>query len=178
MSGGASRLVAFALALGCASNADAIARGQRYYEDNQYERALAIWRDLERRDPGLSPRERTRYAYLRGMTDYRLGYRNDARHWLAVAKANRERAPDALVPSWTDRLDAALADLEGGGRANPSGDVVQTIAAPSAAPDSSSTEPVPSAAALPSTTLGTDAGAASSTAPVCPERMRRVQPRE
>ena len=33
-------------ALACASHPDALARGQRYYEDNQYERALALWRDL------------------------------------------------------------------------------------------------------------------------------------
>jgi hypothetical protein len=143
MNGGGARLCSLALALACAGTSDAIARGQRYYEDNQYERALAIWRDLERRDVSFAPGERVRYAYLRGMTDYRLGYREDARHWLAVAKSNRERAPDSLVPSWNDRLDAALVDLERGAAPSTSGDVVQTIAAPNAdsEPTTSTHEP-------------------------------------
>ena len=140
MKTGGAGLCVLALVLGCAGSSDAIARGQRYYEDNQYERALAIWRDLERRDVRLAPDERVRYAYLRGMTDYRLGYREDARHWLAIAKANRGRAPDSLVPSWNERLDAALADLGRGAAPSTSGDVVQTIAAPSAGRESSTSE--------------------------------------
>lgn len=130
MNAGGAGLWLVALVLACAGTSDAIARGQRYYEDNQYERALAIWRDLERRDVAFAPSERVRYAYLRGMTDYRLGYREDARHWLAIAKSNRERAPDSLVSSWKERLDAALGDLDRGAAPSTSGDVVQTIAAP------------------------------------------------
>jgi hypothetical protein len=130
MSAAGARPWILALVLACAGTSDAMARGQRYYEDNQYERALAIWRDLERRDVTFAPDERVRYAYLRGMTDYRLGYREDARHWLAIAKANRERAPGSLVSSWNERLDAALADLDRGAAPSTSGDVVQTIAAP------------------------------------------------
>jgi hypothetical protein len=146
--------LALALALGCAGQSDAIARGQRYYEENQFERALAIWRDLERRDVALEPAERTRYAYLRGMTDYRLGFREDARHWLAIAKANRERAPDGLMPSWSERLDAALSDLDRGGHATPYGDAVQTIAVPGA-------EPMPPNVEPPSEPSGADAGASA-----------------
>ena len=130
MNASGARLAILALVLACAGTSDAIARGQRYYEDNQYERALAIWRDLERRDVSFEPSDRVRYAYLRGMTDYRLGYRDDARHWLAIAKANRERAPGSLVSSWNERLDAALADLDRGAAPSMSGDVVQTIVGP------------------------------------------------
>lgn len=133
---GGAVLVVLALVAGCASSSDAIARGQRYYEDNQYERALAIWRDLERRDAMLEPHDRVRYAYLRGMTDFRLGFRDDARHWLAIAKASREQAPESLAPSWSERLDAALEDLARGVTNRSSRDVVQTIAAPSAEPPS------------------------------------------
>ena len=131
MNVGGAGLWILALVLACAGTSDAIARGQSYYEDNQYERALAIWRDLERRDVTFSPNERVRYAYLRGMTDYRLGYREDARHWLAIAKSNRQMAPGSLVASWNERLDAALADLDRGAAPGTSGDVVQTIAGPS-----------------------------------------------
>lgn len=154
MNAGGARLCCLALVLACAGASDAIARGQRYYEDNQYERALAIWRDLERRDVTFAPDERVRYAYLRGMTDYRLGYREDARHWLAVAKSNRDRAPDSLVPSWNERLDAALVDLERGAVSSTSGDVVQTIADPNA-----ELEPPTSARELQLTNGRPDAGA-------------------
>lgn len=123
--------------LACAGYGDALARGQRYYEDNQYERALALWRDLDRRQASFAPAERTRYAYFRGMTDYRLGYRDDARHWLAIAKARDGTVGGVLGAAWHERLEGALVDLEREtlGIRSTGGDVVQTIElTPSAAP--------------------------------------------
>jgi hypothetical protein len=116
--------------LACASYSDALARGQRYYEDNQYERALALWRDLDRREAQFSPAERARYAYFRGMTDYRLGYRDDARHWLAIARAADSVRPGGLGAVWLERLDTALADLGQSPSRSNATDVVQTIEAP------------------------------------------------
>lgn len=123
----------FCSVLACASYSDALTRGQSYYEDNQYDRALALWRDLDRRGAEFKGAERARYAYLRGMTDYRLGYRDDARHWLAIARVADSAHPGGLGSVWLERLDSALLDLgrsparSGGGAA----DVVQTIEAPS-----------------------------------------------
>ena len=86
-------LVLLALAVGgCATYREDLNRGQRLYEENEYERALSIWRVLEEDRDSLSLQDQARYAYLRGMTDYRLGFRPDARHWLAVAKSGRARA--------------------------------------------------------------------------------------
>lgn len=123
--------VALWTGLACAGHSDAVERGQRYYEDNQYERALALWRDLDRRDGTFSPAERARFAYFRGMTDYRLGYRDDARHWLAIAKA-RDAEGAGLGVDWRERLDGALADLhrETLGMPSDGSDVIQTIEAP------------------------------------------------
>jgi hypothetical protein len=130
---------------GCAGVSDALGRGQHYYEDNQYEKALSLWRDLERRGVMLSPPERARFAYLRGMTDYRLGFRDDARHWLAVARGADIQYPGGLDASWRDRLDGALGDLERQAWGiHPDGsDVVQTIEAPPGV--ESSDPPVPGA---------------------------------
>lgn len=97
--------------LGCAGERAALLRGQAYYEDNQFERALAIWRSLERHQPDLSPTDFARYAYLRGMTDYRLGFHLDARHWLGLAQVARQQYPSALDSAWALRLDSALSDL-------------------------------------------------------------------
>lgn len=97
--------------LACAGERAALLRGQAYYEDNQFERALAIWRNLERRQAGLSPSDFARYAYLRGMTDYRLGFHLDARYWLGLAQVARRQYPSALDSAWAQRLDGALSDL-------------------------------------------------------------------
>ena len=138
--------VALSTSLACAGHSDAIERGQRYYEDNQYERALALWRDLDRRDATLSPAERARFAYFRGMTDYRLGFRDDARHWLSIAKARDVDGSAGLGAVWRERLDGALADLdrETFGIRSVGSDVIQTIEAP---PDGAfpADEPAPDA---------------------------------
>lgn len=122
------------LLLACSSQHAALTRGQSYYDDNQYEPALAVWRELGRHEAELSAPEYARYAYLRGMTDYRLGFRDDARHWLAMAKATERRHPGGLEPEWLTRLDAALGDLDReifGIRADGK-DPVQSIEAPAA----------------------------------------------
>jgi hypothetical protein len=96
---------------GCATYREHLNRGQRLYDENEFERALALWRDLERDMDSLSLDDQARYAYLRGMTDYRLGFRPDARHWLAVAKAIDQEHPGGLQPEWKGRIDESLTDL-------------------------------------------------------------------
>jgi hypothetical protein len=104
-------VLAFALSA-CTTYRDDLARSQRAFEDNQHERALAILRMLEPDTRHLQPSERARYAYLRGMTDFRVGYKADARHWLAVAKAMDEQSPGILDADWRTRLDQSLAELD------------------------------------------------------------------
>jgi len=120
----------------CGGERGALLRGQTYYEDNQYERALSIWRELERNEGELSPTDFARYAYLRGMTDYRLGYHQDARHWLAMAKVGEREHPGGLDGAWLPRLDGALAALDRQmfGTSAGSADSVQSIEAPSFGP--------------------------------------------
>jgi hypothetical protein len=96
---------------GCSTHTDNLNRGQRYYDENEYEKALALWRALEVDQDSLSDKERARYAYLRGMTDFRLGYRPYARHWLAIAKAMEKEHPGGLEQDWIHRADEALTDL-------------------------------------------------------------------
>jgi hypothetical protein len=99
------------LVSGCATYRDDLSRGQRMYVDAHYDQALAIWRVLERDLDSLSPAERSEYAYLRGMTDYRLGFRADARHWLAVAKANNEAHPGGISAEAAPQLERLLDEL-------------------------------------------------------------------
>jgi len=97
--------------IGCATYHDDLERGQHYYEHSQYPSALAIWRTLELDQNSLSYPEQARYAYLRGMTDYRMGFRADARHWLAVARAVEQRHPGGLDAKSTSELEQVLSEL-------------------------------------------------------------------
>jgi hypothetical protein len=108
----------------CVTYAEELNRGQRYFQANEYERALAVWRVLETDVDSLSPTDRTRYAYLRGMTDYRMSLRDDARHWLALARAYEQATPGGIEEGWRDRMREALKDLDNDvhGGANPQGD--------------------------------------------------------
>jgi len=95
----------------CATYREDLNRGQRMYEENQYEHALALWRVLEDDADSLSVNDQARYAYLRGMTDYRLGFRADSRHWLGIAKATEEAHAGGLSVEWKERLEQSLTDL-------------------------------------------------------------------
>jgi hypothetical protein len=107
------RLLALLLlaASGCSTYSEDLNRGQRFYEENRYENALAIWRVLEADTDSLTLNDQARYAYLRGMTDYRLGFRPYARHWLGIARSIDKEHPGGLNQEWRERLDKSLADL-------------------------------------------------------------------
>ncbi len=95
----------------CQNYSDQLQRAQSYYERNQYEMALAVVRDLEANQDSLSQPDSLRYCYVRGMTDYRLGYKDDARYWLGLAKASLSKSPVALKEDEIKRLEESLAEL-------------------------------------------------------------------
>jgi len=103
-------LVSFAAA-GCNTYGDELARGQRAFEESEHERALAIFRALEPDVHRLAVNDRAHYAYLRGMTDYRIGYRAESRHWLSLATAIEKQSPGSLPAGWSKRMTEALKDL-------------------------------------------------------------------
>ena len=95
----------------CATYDEDLVRGERAFEQSEHERALAILRNLERDTNRLSTVGRAHYAYLRGMTDYRIGYRSDARHWLALAASIEKETPGSLPPDWDKRMSESLKEL-------------------------------------------------------------------
>ena len=107
--------LALALLLGvaaCNTYADELSRGQRAFEESEHERALAIFRALEPDVQRLSLNERARYSYLRGMTDYRIGYRAESRHWLSIAAAIEKQSPGSLPAGWVKRMSESLNDVD------------------------------------------------------------------
>ena len=110
---------------GCATYLDDLNRAEKHYQANEHERALALFRVIEPDFDSLSYADRTRYAYLRGINDYRMSgkaeggsatgvdkaYRAHARHWLALARALEREKPGGLQEGWKTNLDEALRDL-------------------------------------------------------------------
>ena len=112
------RITAAALVLGsslasmaCATYQDDLKRAEHAYDGSEDERALAIFRILEPDLAQLSLPDRAHYAYLRGMTDFRIGYRSEARHWLSLAAALDQKTPGSLPPDWQKRMNDSLKDL-------------------------------------------------------------------
>jgi hypothetical protein len=123
------RLLPIALvvsALGCVTYTQDLDRAKAHYEQNQFEAALAIFRVLEMDTDSFSTAEQAKYAYLRGMTDFRLStlqsagskvadpkqaFRANARHWLGVAAAIEKETPGGLTEDEKKRLGETLADL-------------------------------------------------------------------
>jgi len=101
------------LLLGCQNYGDQLQRAQSYYERNQYEMALSVVRHLESDQDSLSQSELVRYCYVRGMTDYRLGYKEDARYWLGLAQASIVHSPGSLQEEEAKRLKESLDELNG-----------------------------------------------------------------
>ena len=107
------RVVVLALVLfGCTTYRDQLARGQHAFEGNDHDRTLAVLRDLEPDVGRLEPQDQASYAYLRGMTDYQVGYQRDARHWLSLARALEDASPGLLPADWKVRTTAALTELD------------------------------------------------------------------
>jgi len=96
----------------CNTYADELSRGQRAFEQSEHERALAIFRILEPDVQRLSVNDRAHYMYLRGMTDYRIGYKAESRHWLSLADAIKKQSPGSLPAGWAKRMAEALKDLD------------------------------------------------------------------
>jgi hypothetical protein len=105
---------------GCANYADQLARAEQHYGNARYEAALVNLEDLEIHLGGLSKTERVRYDLVRGMTHLRLAQRQDARHWLAIAREDAREVPSALTDQQRSTIERTLVELDPlGAAANP-----------------------------------------------------------
>jgi hypothetical protein len=113
-------------AAGCSTYRSDLDRAHHHYDTNQFDKALALFRVLEDDMDSFSEAEKAQYAYLRGMTDYRLsgiapqgsgvsdprkGYRDNSRHWLGVAAAIEKKTPGGLNAEEKGRLTDTMKDL-------------------------------------------------------------------
>jgi len=80
----------------CQNYRDQLDRADVHYRAARYESALTNLEDLESDFGHLDAIEQVRYRYVRGMTAERLGQRDEARHWLSLAREGVEQRPAAL----------------------------------------------------------------------------------
>ncbi len=105
-------VLALASLSACTTYRDALGRSQIAFQKNEYEQSLGLLRALEPDVGHLTAAEQAQYAYLRGMTDFRIGHRSDARHWLALARAHDDASPGTLPVDWKSRMNEALGELD------------------------------------------------------------------
>jgi len=100
------------LAGGCGTLSNDLIQAENAYEQARYDEAEVWLADIGSDVSKLDGEHRARFYYIRGMTAYRLGRRNDALHFLALA---REEAGDAQASHITAEkrqiMDRTLAEL-------------------------------------------------------------------
>jgi hypothetical protein len=95
----------------CSSVGSELRTAQALYKDARYEEAQRWLGELEADTASMQPAERARFYYLRGMTAFRLGQREDALHYLALANALVQQDPTRLPPTWQPVMERTLAEV-------------------------------------------------------------------
>ena len=105
-------LLLIACSVGCAALRDDMQRAEDSYEQARYDDSLVWLGDLEDDTPHMDVDMRARFYYLRGMTSYRLGHRDDALHYLALAReVAGEETSRALRPEQRQTMTRTLDEL-------------------------------------------------------------------
>lgn len=100
------------LGAGCAQLSDEMFMAETAYEQARYEESDVWLEDLERDVADMGVDMRARFYFLRGMTEYRLGRRNGALHYLALARETAgEEGRGSLREDWVAQMDRTLLEL-------------------------------------------------------------------
>jgi len=99
------------LLFGCAAVSDDLRRAEDAFNNNYYQDALTWLVDLEDDAPTMDDESMARYYYLRGRTEYLLGHRSNALHYLAVAREVAGDQGAGLRPEWRQQMDRTLEEL-------------------------------------------------------------------
>ena len=97
--------------LGCTSLSSELRTAQLLYTDARYEDAMLWLTELEGETTEMSESELARFYYLRGMTGFRLGQREDALHYLVLAEQLSVNNADRLPESWQPVMQRTLDDI-------------------------------------------------------------------
>lgn len=107
-------LVFGVLAVGCATPAEQLARAETHFQNRAYAASMANLEDLERNGhrEGMSRSERVRYDVARGLSHLNLNEREDARHWLALAREEAQPEPHTLTAEQRTVIDRVMTETD------------------------------------------------------------------
>jgi tetratricopeptide (TPR) repeat protein len=104
-------VTALAATAACGGAASDLRNAQALYKDARYEEALLWLAELEPKASEMEPSELARFYYLRGIASFRLGQREDALHYLALADALCAEQPDLLPTDWQPVMQRTLQEI-------------------------------------------------------------------
>jgi ATP/maltotriose-dependent transcriptional regulator MalT len=84
---------------------------QLLYKDARYEEAALWLSELESQAPDMDGGELARFHYLRGMTAFRLGQREEALHYLVLADQLVSEDTNALPAAWRSVMERTLQEI-------------------------------------------------------------------
>lgn len=95
----------------CTSVATELRTAQLLYKDARYEEALAWLTELQTATASMERDELARFYYLRGMTGFRLGQREDALHYLVLAEQISNEDSGRLPQAWRPVMARTLQEI-------------------------------------------------------------------
>jgi hypothetical protein len=95
----------------CTTVRSDLRNAQLLYKDARYEEAALWLSELESQVPRMDGGELARFHYLRGMTAFRLGQREDALHYLVLADELVSEDANALPPAWRSVMERTLQEI-------------------------------------------------------------------
>ena len=104
-------IVAIALVSGCAAVSTELETATALYDDAEYEAAERWLDELEPEAMQMTRNQQARFYYLRGMTAYRLGQRQDALHFLPLATVASTLGGGPRRPERRSILERTLREL-------------------------------------------------------------------
>src|SRR5688572_17561778 len=96
---------------GCTSTASELRTAQLLYKDARYEEALLWLTELHAETASMERDELARFYYLRGMTGFRLGQREDALHYLVLAEQLGNEDGARLPQAWRPVMERTLQEI-------------------------------------------------------------------
>ena len=96
---------------GCGALASELHTAEVRYDEARYDEALVWLGDLEDDLPDMDADQQARFYFLRGMTAYRVGERDEALHYLALAREVTEVTDATLPEAWQPQLVSTLEGL-------------------------------------------------------------------
>jgi hypothetical protein len=100
-----------AMASACTTIRSDLRVAQLLYKDARYEETALWLSELETQMPDMDGGELARFHYLRGMTAFRLGQREDALHYLVLADELVSEDANALPPTWRSVMERTLQEI-------------------------------------------------------------------